>query len=192
MSLIQIWKENPDQLSDKRVDQIIGFAGDGKLRDNGTAPSEFRAFLTRVPVDMLARYADECLKKTFTDSGLALQDIVNLIPFDMISAISPVLPRSIHFTRLKTAGRNSLEIECKTTNLAEVTTYKNGLEGLLKIESAEVRNLQSAGGEGSFILMVNFKADAFEVSRNQLQNDGAVTVTEGELLEAVKGGRNES
>ncbi len=116
----------------------------------------------------------------------------NLIPFDMISAISPVLPRSIHFTRLKTAGRNSLEIECKTTNLAEVTTYKNGLEGLLKIESAEVRNLQSAGGEGSFILMVNFKADAFEVSRNQLQNDGAVTVTEGELLEAVKGGRNES
>ena len=26
MSLLEIWKENPDQISEKRVDQIIGFA----------------------------------------------------------------------------------------------------------------------------------------------------------------------
>lgn len=116
----------------------------------------------------------------------------NLIPFDMIAAIHPVLPRSIHFTRLETDGRNSLEIECKTTNSADVTIYKNGLENLLKVESAEVRNLQSAGGQSSFILVVNFKADAFEISRYQLPNSNAASVTEKELIEVVEGGQNES
>ena len=31
MSLYEIWKENPAQIREKRVDQIIGFAGDGKV-----------------------------------------------------------------------------------------------------------------------------------------------------------------
>lgn len=79
MGLYELWKEDPTQIREKRVDQIIGFAGDGKLGDNNTAPAEFRAFLARVPADMLARYAEECLSKSFVDSGLALQDIVNEI-----------------------------------------------------------------------------------------------------------------
>jgi len=77
MSLYTIWKENPSQIRDKRVDQIIGFAGDGKLGDNNSAPEEFRTFLARVPADMLAGYAEDCLTSSFKDSGLALQDIVN-------------------------------------------------------------------------------------------------------------------
>ena len=79
MTLIQIWKENPEQILAKRVDQIIGFAGDGKLGDNNSAPHEFRDFLARVPGDLIGRYANDCLESTFKDSGLALQDIVNEI-----------------------------------------------------------------------------------------------------------------
>lgn len=79
MSLYELWKEDPTQFREKRVDQIISFAGDGKLGDNNTAPGEFRGFLAKVPADMLARYAEECLAKGFVDSGLALQDIVNEI-----------------------------------------------------------------------------------------------------------------
>ena len=81
MSLDEIWKESPTQILGKRVDQIIGFAGDGKLGDKNSAPAEFHAFLKRVPVDVLERYADECLTQSFTDSGLALQDIVNEMAF---------------------------------------------------------------------------------------------------------------
>jgi hypothetical protein len=77
MTLVQIWKENPEQIRSKRVDQIIGFAGDGKLGDNSSAPTEFRDFLARVPGDLLSRYANDCLENVFKDSGLALQDIVN-------------------------------------------------------------------------------------------------------------------
>ena len=79
MTLIQIWKENPEQIRAKRVDQIIGFAGDGKLGDNNSAPTEFRDFLARIPGDLISKYANDCLESTFKDSGLALQDIVNEI-----------------------------------------------------------------------------------------------------------------
>lgn len=77
MTLVQLWKDNPEQMRAKRVDQIIGFAGDGKLGDNNSAPSEFREFLARVPSEYLHRYANDCLESAFKDSGLALQDIVN-------------------------------------------------------------------------------------------------------------------
>ena len=89
MSLYELWKVNPNQLRRKRVDQIIGFAGDGKLGDNHTAPAEFRAFLRKVPVDMLVRYAEECLSKSFKDSGLALQDIVNEIANRLGFSVEP-------------------------------------------------------------------------------------------------------
>ena len=77
MSLYDLWKENSSQIREKRVDQIIGFAGDGKLGDKSTAPAEFRAFLARIPAEILSRYAEECLTQGFGQSGLALQDIVN-------------------------------------------------------------------------------------------------------------------
>lgn len=77
MTLVQLWKDNPEQMRAKRVDQIIGFAGDGKLGDNNSAPVEFREFLARVPSEYLQRYANDCLEGAFKDSGLALQDIVN-------------------------------------------------------------------------------------------------------------------
>ena len=77
MALYDIWNENSSQIREKRVDQIIGFAGDGKLGDKNTAPAEFRAFLARIPAETLSRYAEECLTQSFGQSGLALQDIVN-------------------------------------------------------------------------------------------------------------------
>ena len=79
MSLIELWQTSPEQLREKRVEQIIGFAGDGRLGDSNTAPAEFRAFLARIPSSILARYANECLADSLKDSGLALQDIINEI-----------------------------------------------------------------------------------------------------------------
>jgi hypothetical protein len=77
MSLIELWRESRQQLQDKQVQQIIAFAGEGRLKDGNTASLEFREFLSHVPSDLLRRYIDECLGSSFQDSGLALQDIVN-------------------------------------------------------------------------------------------------------------------
>jgi hypothetical protein len=77
MALLDLWKSSPDQLSDKQIYQLIAFAGFGKLKDGSLCSEELRAFLAMVPSGALATYADQCLSEAFTDSGLALQDVVN-------------------------------------------------------------------------------------------------------------------
>lgn len=77
MSLVDIWQSTPGQLSDKHLQQIIAFAGDGRLKDGNPTSDEFRAFISLLPSLLLSRYATECLDSKFDDSGLALQDIVN-------------------------------------------------------------------------------------------------------------------
>lgn len=53
MSLAEIWANSPGQLRGKHIQQIISFAGDGKLRDDAKASAEFRDFLERIPMEML-------------------------------------------------------------------------------------------------------------------------------------------
>lgn len=77
MSLVDLWQSTPKQLSDKYLQQIIAFAGDGKLKDGNATSEEFRAFIGLIPSIILFRYATECLESKFENSGLALQDIVN-------------------------------------------------------------------------------------------------------------------
>lgn len=79
MALVDLWTSSRDQLRQKHVQQIIAFAGDGKLLDGSDASLEFRDFLAQVPSALLVRYADECLLDSFQNSGYALQDIVNQV-----------------------------------------------------------------------------------------------------------------
>lgn len=79
MPLLDLWTKSPEQLHDKQVQQLIAFAGAGRLLDDSACSVEFRAFLSSVPSANLSPYSDQCLSQTFQDSGLALQDIVNEI-----------------------------------------------------------------------------------------------------------------
>ena len=42
MALIDLWKKDRGQLADKNIQQVITFAGDGRLADNSIASSEVR------------------------------------------------------------------------------------------------------------------------------------------------------
>jgi hypothetical protein len=33
VSLVDLWKDSPEQVRNKRIDQVIGFAGDGRRCD---------------------------------------------------------------------------------------------------------------------------------------------------------------
>src|SRR5438874_4507555 len=89
MSLPDLWITAPDQLRDKHVQQIISFAGEGKLLDGATASTEFRALLAHVPSQFLRRYATDCLSEAFTSCGLALQDIVNEVGHRLGFEVTP-------------------------------------------------------------------------------------------------------
>src|SRR5260370_37074982 len=77
MSLAKMWTTDPDQLRGKHIQQIISFAGDGRLLDSSKASLEFRDFLELAPLELLQEYVEGCLLESFLDCGLALQDIVN-------------------------------------------------------------------------------------------------------------------
>ena len=79
MSLVDIWIDSPKQLEEKTIQQILSFSGDGKLRDESETSIEFREFLSHIPSDLLSEFAHQCLESSFTDNGIALQDIVNQI-----------------------------------------------------------------------------------------------------------------
>jgi hypothetical protein len=89
MALLDLWQRTPEQVKDKHVQQLIAFAGDGKLVDGGDGSAEFRAFLSHVPSGLLTRYASECLEEAFPNSGLALQDIVNEVGARLGGRVTP-------------------------------------------------------------------------------------------------------
>ena len=79
MSILDLWEQSKDQVKDKHVQQVIAFSGDGQLGVGSVTCDEFRSFLSAIPSELLQKYADQCLNDTFTNSGLALQDIINQI-----------------------------------------------------------------------------------------------------------------
>jgi hypothetical protein len=79
MGLNLLLQSSRSEIESKHVQQIIAFAGHGKLQDESTTSHEFRDFLKQVSSEVLRRFASECLTSKFDDSGLALQDIVNQV-----------------------------------------------------------------------------------------------------------------
>lgn len=79
MPLLDLWRKSPEQLLDGQIQQLIAFAGAGRLLDDSPCSAEFRSFLATVPSANLSAYSGQCLSQSFPDAGLALQDLVNEI-----------------------------------------------------------------------------------------------------------------
>src|SRR5262249_3665495 len=77
MALVDLWNADRQQITSKRVEQLIAFAGEGKLRDGNSTAGEFRALLKVVSSELIGTWLDECLTSRFTDFGFVLQDTVN-------------------------------------------------------------------------------------------------------------------
>jgi hypothetical protein len=133
-------------LEQKKLAQIISFIGDGKLKNGNDS---FRRFLKNIPNNFLVKYAEECLEKTFPDSGLALQDVVNEIGarlgFKITSGLYRGNKNDIGFDGIwEQYDTWSLVVEVKTTDayripLETIATYRNRL-----IESGKVNKAKSS------------------------------------------------
>lgn len=78
-SITDLWTKSRETFEKKSLAQILSFAGDGKLKDDGITSAEFRELLDKVTSQFLKRFADSCLNEKFDGSGFALQDIINQI-----------------------------------------------------------------------------------------------------------------
>ncbi len=155
MALTELWKSAQNELREKHIQQVIGFAGDGRLRDGGTASKEFRDFLALVPSNVLSRYAGECLNDKFDGSGFALQDIINEVGkrlgFRVEQGRYRGTPGEIGFDGLWISpDNNALVVEVKTTDayridLDTIAAYRRNLIAEQRVKAANCSILVIVG-----------------------------------------------
>ncbi len=137
MSILDFWTQSKEQVKDKHVQQVIAFSGGGQLKDGSNTSDEFRAFLSAIPAELLQKYAAQCMKDSFTGSGLALQDIINQVGnrlgFDVNYGRYRGVQGHIGYDGLwKFPDGHHLVVEVKTTDayridLNTVVGYRNSL-----------------------------------------------------------------
>jgi hypothetical protein len=77
MPLLALWKSNPSEINQFSIEQVVGTAGDGNLKDGSDCSIELRAFLSEVSSAKLRLYVERCLSTPLNKGGLILQDLVN-------------------------------------------------------------------------------------------------------------------
>ncbi len=157
-TILSIYQNNNTVLEGKTLSQILAFTGDGKLRDNNKTSSDFREFLNEIPSQLITKFANNCLTDAFTDSGLALQDIINQIGKRLSYTVENGLYRGnqndIGFDGIWTSKEGyNIVLEVKTTdayrmNLDDtVAKYRTKLIEQQKISKTESSILIVVGRE---------------------------------------------
>ena len=154
MALLDLWNRTPDQLKDKQVNQLIAFAGAGKLIDGSDCSAELRAFMASVPSQNLEGYADQCLSHSFVDSGLALQDVVNEVGARIGAEVTPGRYRGtskqVGFDGLwKFPNGQWIIVEVKTTD-----AYRIDLNTIADYRKALIESKEISETESSMLLVV--------------------------------------
>ena len=110
------------------------------------------------------------------DQLLAAQGLTNriaelsekrLLPFEMLALINPARPETIVFQNLVTRDQLGLQITGQAGSAEEVGVYAKALRELPALAKVEPRDVQSRHGVTTFVLSLDFKAEA-------LRNGGAL------------------
>ena len=175
MPLVDLWKSSPDQIRSKTIEQLLTFAGDGKLRDGNVTSAEFRQFLGHIPSDLLSRYAVQCLTSSFHDSGFALQDIVNQagrrLGFTVEDGRYRGTAGEVGFDGIwRTAKGDAILAEVKTTDvyrlsLETTATYRRDLikNGAIPEESSSILYVVGRSGTGELEAQVRGSRHAWDI-----------------------------
>jgi len=175
MALIDLWRDSRDQISNKHVQQIVAFAGDGRLADGNSSSIEFRAFLAQLPSEMLVRYASECLNDSFNGSGLVLQDTVNEVGARLGFRVTPGRYRGVvgqlGFDGVwESADGHSIVVEVKTTDtygidLNTIANYRRALikNGTISEEHSSVLIVVGRDDTGGFEAQIRGSRHAWDI-----------------------------
>jgi hypothetical protein len=154
MALIDLWESAREAIKDKHIQQVISFAGTGKLSDGSETSKEFRSYLSYIPSDLLARYATECLSTSFDQSGFALQDIVNQIgkrlSFEVVDGSYRGKKGFIGFDGIwKSSMGDDIVVEVKTTD-----AYRIDLDTLATYRASLIKAERISERDSSILIVV--------------------------------------
>ena len=154
MPLIDLWQTTPEQLKQKQLQQVIAFAGSGRLKDGNDTSVEFRMLLGVLPSIQLKRFCEDCLESKFEDSGLALQDLVNeagrRLGFEVTDGRYRGVAGAIGFDGLwRSRDGDQLVIEVKTTD-----AYRIGLDTIADYRRELIRTGKVDEDRSSIVIVV--------------------------------------
>lgn len=184
--LLDMWKRG--ELKEKSLSQIVGFAGDGRLRNGGNCSTEFRQYLGRIPLDEIKRHAEECIGPGFSDSGKALQDIVNEIGrrlgFDVENGLYQGVRGQINHDGLWNLPDNrKIVAEVKTTDIYtpdvdKIAKYREDLIKELKLDGKNVSVLWIVGREDNSGLEVHIRGSRHAWDMRVIGVDALIKIAE--------------
>lgn len=126
MPLIALWKSNEAAVNELSVEQVVGLAGNGDLKDGSNCSHELREFLGQIPTPKIAGYVEHCLSNTFAKSGMVLQDLVNelgrRLDFNVENGRYQGTPTTVGFDGLwVSTEKHTLIVEVKTTDAYRIS-----------------------------------------------------------------------
>lgn len=161
MPLIELYEKSPKTLESFTVQQLVSFAGDGKLLDNSECSLEFRSYISRVSSEKLSSYIDFCLTDKFEKSGQALQDLIN----EVGRRLDYTVENGLYAGRTNAIGNDGLWRSPEGHNLVvEVKTsdaYRLSLDAIAAYRQAHIEN--KSIDEKSSILIVVGRQDTGEL-----------------------------
>lgn len=156
MALLDLWTADRQQIIGKRIDQLIAFAGEGRLRDGNSTCTEFRSLLRVVSSDVIGRWLDECLDIRFTDFGFVLQDTVNEVGrrlgFDVTHGVYRSHSNEGYDGLWRVTGGRAILVESKSSlaysiNLSRISDYRKQVGSLLGLRPEDISILIVVGTE---------------------------------------------
>jgi hypothetical protein len=126
MPLISLAQSAPDAVAQFSIQQVVGSAGDGKLRDNSECSAELRQYLVGIPSSKVASYVEQCLSSSFDKSGMVLQDLINelgrRLDYVVLNGRYQGTVNAVGFDGLwKSPEGHSIIVEVKTTDAYRIS-----------------------------------------------------------------------
>lgn len=156
MALINLWHADKQQIVAKRIDQLIAFAGEGKLRDDNSTSNEFRSLLRAVTSEVVGQWMEECLENRFNDFGFVLQDVCNEVGFRLGFEVIHGVYRGHHnegYDGLwRIPGGKAILVESKASadfsiNLSRISEYRKQVAPQLGMRFEDISILIVVGAD---------------------------------------------
>lgn len=154
MPLLDLWKSNPDAVSQLTIEQIVATAGNGQLTDGSECSRELRRFAMEVASRRLFEYLDTCLGQGFQKSGFVLQDLVNelgrRLDYEVKAGLYQGRQGKVGFDGLWRASEgHTLVVEVKTTD-----AYRINLDTLAAYRAAAIDDGTTSSKQSSILIVV--------------------------------------
>lgn len=88
-------------------------------------------------------------------------------PLEMLALANQQRPATVDFQRINCKSNSALEIEARTSNASDITTFEKALKELPEVVSVVSRDIRARDTLTTFTFTINFKPEALRLVKNK-------------------------